>query len=92
MLLCEVVVSRSLQYFHLTLLVQLIQCQISDHLIRVSLQGLKVVDCSFLMSDLGFQVIHREVKVSSKLLLRGQSGQGASQDIVEEVLFGSYLL
>ena len=86
------IANRSLEYFHLTLLVQLIQCQISDHLIRVSLQGLKVVDCSLLMSNLGFQVIHREVKVTCKLLLRGQSGQGASQDIVEEVLFGGYLL
>jgi len=86
------IANRSLEYFHLALLVQLIQCQISDHLIRISLQGLKIVDCSLLMSNLGSQVIHREVKVASKLLLGGQSGQGASQDIVEEVLFGSYLL
>jgi hypothetical protein len=65
MFLSEVVADRSLECFHLTLLVQVIQCQISDHLIRVSLQGLKVADCRFLMSDLGSQVIYREVEVSS---------------------------
>jgi hypothetical protein len=92
MFLSEVEADRSLKCFHLTLLVQMVQCQISDHLIRVSLQGLKVADCRFLMSNLGSQVIHREVYVTSKLLLRRQSGQGASQDVVEEVLFGGYLL
>ena len=71
------IINRRLEKFQLTLLAQVIQGRISDHLVRISQEGLKVVYCSFLMSNLGSQVIHREVKVTIELLLRGQSGESA---------------